>query len=311
MNSGHQFAVFTALQIPGIGQVKDKRLFRDLAAKNDCSEAEVQTEHLMGCQDEKMSTYVRQNLDALSKNWTTVSESGARAITFWESQYPNRLKEILGDRAPSLLFALGNLSLLENKGAGFCGSRRASEKGLQTAGDLAKQLVNNGMLVVSGYAAGVDRVTHETALANQGSTIVVLPEGIQQFRIRTELKSVWDWRRVCVISEFTPNAIWSIQNAMQRNATICGLSAALILIEAKATGGSYAAGELCLKLGVPLFAPVYDGMPAEARGNQLLLGRGARPLLKSRSRNKANVDPLMQVLNIEEAGTEQARLELG
>ena len=42
-------------------------------------------------------------------------------------------------------------------------------------------------------------------------------------------------------------------------------------------------------MGVPLFAPVYRSMPDSAVGNQELLKKGARPLLKKRSTHRANM----------------------
>jgi predicted Rossmann fold nucleotide-binding protein DprA/Smf involved in DNA uptake len=76
---------------------------------------------------------------------------------------------------------------------------------------------------------------------------------------------------------------------MQRNRTIGALSRAMILIESASTGGSIEAGRASLSMGVPLFAPVYEGMPESAVGNRELLAHGARPLLKSRTTGRANL----------------------
>lgn len=80
---------------------------------------------------------------------------------------------------------------------------------------------------------------------------------------------------------------------MQRNRTIVGLSLAMILIEAGATGGSIAAGREALRMSVPLFAPEYAGMPETATGNRELLHEGGRPLLRSRSTMRANLEPVL------------------
>ena len=40
--------------------------------------------------------------------------------------YPVRLKMTLGDAAPAVLFARGNLNILDYKSVGFCGARKAS-----------------------------------------------------------------------------------------------------------------------------------------------------------------------------------------
>jgi hypothetical protein len=63
----------------------------------------------------------------------------------------------------------------------------------------------------------------------------------------------------------------------------------MILIESASTGGSIEAGRASLDMGVPLFAPVYEGMPESAVGNRELLAHGARPLLKSRTTGRANM----------------------
>lgn len=116
-----------------------------------------------------------------------------------------------------------------------------------------------------------------------------------RFTRRADLAAVWDDARVCVVSEFAPRAAWTAGQAMQRNRTIVGLSLAMILIEAGATGGSIAAGREALRMGVPLFAPEYAGMPETATGNRELLREGGRPLLRSRSTLRANLDPVFAV----------------
>jgi DNA processing protein len=121
----------------------------------------------------------------------------------------------------------------------------------------------------------------------------VLAEGILHFKLKRELRDVWDDGRAVVVSEFLPGLPWSVHHAMQRNRTICGLSLAMVLIEARENGGSYEAGKASLELGVPLFAAVYEGMPVSATGNSELLGKGAKPLMRSRSTHRANLSPVL------------------
>ena len=51
-------------------------------------------------------------------------------IWLGHSQYPERLKNVLGDDAPPYLFVKGNKDLLKNIGVGFCGARSSSAQGL-------------------------------------------------------------------------------------------------------------------------------------------------------------------------------------
>jgi DNA processing protein len=208
-----------------------------------------------------------------------------------DASYPQNLKEVLGKKTPATLYFRGNLSLLEKVGIGFCGSRNASKKGLETAKDCAEQVARSGSVVVSGYASGVDMMAHHTALASGGSTILVIPEGIEHFRIKQALRDVWDWSRVLVLSQCKPDEVWKAYHAMNRNQVIIGLSKAMIVIEAQEKGGTIEAGKSTLKLHMPLFVAEYEDMLCTP-GNNILLQMGAVSLKKSRSEGRARLTTL-------------------
>lgn len=210
-------------------------------------------------------------------------------LTLGDERFPNRLSALQGFKSVEKLFCLGNLELLNSKGVGFCGSRKASEKGLATAKDCAEQAAANGVVVISGNAAGVDRVAHFEALAAGGTTILVLPEGMEHFRIRKELREVWDWDKTLVISQFEPSVPWRSYHAMTRNKVILGLSHAMIVIEAGDRGGTLDAGKSTIKADRPLFVAQYEGAPPEAAGNEILIRLGGIPLNRLRSTNRANM----------------------
>jgi DNA protecting protein DprA len=196
---------------------------------------------------------------------------------------------------PPVLFVLGPSDLAHAPGIGFSGSRSASQRGLDVAADISEQVVRRGFNVISGGAKGVDLVAHRTALAQGGTTTVVLAEGILQYRMRQELREVFDPQRTIIVSEFFPDDRWLAGRAMQRNRTICSLSRALVLIEARSKGGTFAAGEAALDLGVPLFTADYTAHHEGNDGNQILLERGAHRLLQSRTTGRANLTRLMQI----------------
>jgi len=239
----------------------------------------------------------QSNEEKVYEKWKRLVEDNVNVISFEDDKYPHKLIPLLERKAPPLLMVLGNSELLSKPSVGFCGSRDASPKGLETAYDCAEQLSKKGINIVSGYAHGVDMTTHRAALEAGGTTILVLPEGILNFRIKKELSSIWNWDKILVISEFLPGLPWSVHNAMQRNSIICGLSEAVILIEAKSKGGSIEAGKTCLKLKLPLFAPVYDGMPESAVGNRELLDQGALPLFKSQTSDRANISKILELID--------------
>ena len=210
--------------------------------------------------------------------------------------YPKRLVGVYGELALPILRARGNLRLLEKPSVGFCGSRKASDKGLAVATELASLLARRGVVVTSGYAKGVDTQAHRAALAVGGATIISLPEGMDGFRIKRELADVWDDDRTLVISQYPDNAIWRADRAMERNKVIVGMSAATIVIEAGATGGTLDAGMTALRQGIPLFVAAYSDRVETNEGNRILLSAGAKKIGRNPATNLPYIEKILPYL---------------
>ena len=262
------YYILKLLNVPGIGNVKVKRILDNCFQKGisvkDFVEGLARDDrknHLLTT-SQISSLVVRDS--RLDNQCKAIKEQDIRILTIGDSNYPARMVSSLNNKAPMLLFAKGDIRSLTKPCLGFCGSRKASEKGLKTAWDCADQMARKGVNIISGYASGVDMTAHKAALQVGGTTTLVLAEGILNFRIKRDLKDVFDESRVLILSEFLPGIPWSVRNAMQRNATICSLSQVMVLIEAEKKGGSISAGRTSLKMGRPLFAPVYEGMPPTA-----------------------------------------------
>ena len=217
-----------------------------------------------------------------------------------DARYPNRVKSIMGKKAPKHLDMVGNKELLDMAGLGLCGSRKADSKSLEIARDCAEQAAQNNVSVVSGNAAGVDFESHFGCLKAGGKTILVIPEGINHFRIRKDIKPVWDWERVLVVSQFEPSEPWKTFRAMTRNQLIVALSRAVIVVESGEKGGSIYTGKETLKCGIPLYAVQHQDMPADAKGNRILLDMGACKLSEDQSSNKTDLTEVFK--SIEEDG---------
>ena len=214
---------------------------------------------------------------------------------------------VLKTGKPQKVYCMGNLKLLLSPGVGFCGSRKVSAAGIAVAEDCAMQIAEAGFPVVSGYAAGVDMSAHKTALAAGGTTIIVLAEGIDHFKIKREILPLWDWDRVLVISPFAPQMPWAIYRAMERNHSIIALSRAMIVIEAGEKGGTLAAGLASLKVKCPLFVVDYCSQD-NAPGNVMLLKRGGRLLRKSIKTNRASLTTIFACLRGEKVNEQLSLL---
>lgn len=213
---------------------------------------------------------------------------------YGELSYPAQLATTLGAKAPPVLFAAGELSLLARPGVGFCGSREASDRAIGAVAASASDIAKAGMNVISGYARGVDTAAHKAALETSGYTTMVLAEGILKFTPRAELRNLATPYNTLVLSEFPPRMPWSVGNAMKRNSTICAFADAMVVVESKLTGGTYAAGVAALELGRPLFVVDYGDNERVAPGNRYFIDHGASPLRRHRLTGLPITKPILE-----------------
>jgi len=129
--------------------------------------------------------------------------------------------------------------------------------------------------------------THLGALEADGSTIIVLAEGITHFRKKRAFSGLrFDEENVLAVSQFPPTQPWTAGAAMTRNAVIAGLSQAMLVVEAGEKGGTLNAGLQAIEMGRPVYAIAYADDPPPATRRCLSAGRthsGARTNCSSRS----------------------------
>lgn len=277
----------------GIGPAKQRKLLQlaseiGMSLEELLSEPASQTLVSAGLSDEQVETLI--NSSDLARSWASKLETAQiKIIGFLDEDYPQTLRQRLGVNAPPIIAAWGDMGLMDMPAVGFCGSRDASSQGIEFTIDAAQQVAQQSWVVVSGNARGIDEVAHQTALQNGGATLIVAPSGILDIRLRESYRNLVNNQNSLVISEFQPNARWSIANAMTRNRTICALSNALIIVESGLEGGTFEAGKFALKLGARLFVADYASPSVNAAGNQFFLQRGAEPIGRSKESGRANL----------------------
>jgi len=203
-------------------------------------------------------------------------------LTTLNPKFPKRLKSLLEEDCPNILYYKGNLNVLRRKTIAIVGSRKASAESMKKAFEIAKVLSNSGYNIISGYANGIDLAAHQGALTGRGFTTLILSEGILKFNDR-KLKSGLDHSidnltpRTLIISEFPMNLPWYSYNAMKRNSTIASLAEKVFIIEADIKGGSTAMGNYCIEKNKPLYVASkrFDKLPD---GNKYFLDNGGKPL---------------------------------
>ena len=231
-----------------------------------------------------------------------------RMLVLGRAGYPSRLIDMLGEASPPVLFVHGDVNLLSQPAVAICGSRRVSQQGSNTTSDLAAQLAQQGINIVSGYAAGVDQAAHGSAIEAGGATTLVLPTGVMRFNMTDILDAAATDDRLLVISEFHPMSPWSTWNAMQRNSTVVGLSDAVVAVEPAMSGGTFDAARTALKFGCPLFLALSGEFDDSNDACRYFLRRGA-VALSWEGDNRASLNQLIEsIRRRHESGGPSGRL---
>lgn len=196
-------------------------------------------------------------------------------LTEHDARFPHLLKEI--PDAPLGIFVRGTLEQPALSLA-VVGTRRPSSYGIQATKLLAGELTDNGVVVISGLALGIDGIAHQSTLEHGGTTIAVLAAGLDQIfpSSHYRLAQTIVERHGALISEYAPGAPALKHHFPLRNRIIAGMTSGTVVTEAPVSSGALLTAELALQYDRDVFAvpgPITNGTHA---GTNKLLRRGAQ-----------------------------------
>jgi DNA processing protein len=165
------------------------------------------------------------------------------------------LNEVERKHAPERLYVAGDAGLLRRGSrVSVVGARDASSAGLRRARKLAAQLAKQGVIVMSGLAAGIDTAAHLGAMGAGGRTIAVLGTPLdltyppQNRDLQRQIMA-----EHLAVSCFPTGEPVAKRNFPVRNRLMALLSDATVIVEAGETSGSLAQGWEAIRLGRLLF----------------------------------------------------------
>lgn len=236
------------------------------------------------------------------KEWERLVEKNLSCIGSDCPGYPNLLKQL--PYPPPILYYRGNLDKLANPSIAIVGSRRATFYGKEVACNLAEELADNGVSIVSGMALGIDTAAHMGTLKKDGYTVAVLGCGLDHC-YPSENRELMEQISTdgAVVSEFPLDTPPLPRHFPQRNRIISGITLGTVVVEATAKSGSLITANYALEQNREVFAvPGNIGSPY-SRGCHRLIKEGAH-LVES----AADIFAELYLGNIYE---EQLSLDLG
>ena len=241
--------------IPGVYQPQIKKLLEYFGTPEEVFQAPEQeildfTRIIPGLRQEILH---RRNIWDKEKAWNDLKRQGISFISSEEEAYPSRLLEISDH--PYGLFVKGKLPDDGEPSAAIVGARVCTPYGKHFAKEIAEELAQNGVQIISGMARGIDGTAQRAALEAGGSSFAVLGCGVDicypaehapLYRMLPEKGGI--------LSEYPPGAPPLPLHFPMRNRIISGLSDVILVAEAKEKSGSLITADLGLEQGKEIVA---------------------------------------------------------
>lgn len=265
------------LRAPGVGSktyLKLLEIFESPEVFFALSEREVR-KHLPGIAAEKLQAW-REAAGSGEADiaWLAQGE-GRHILTLQDPLYPALLREI--DDPPPLLFVHGEPGALCAAQIAIVGSRNATLPAIETTRAFAGALAQNGWVVTSGMALGVDGAAHEGALDAGGLTVAVVGTGLDRvYPARHKALAYRIAAQGALVSEFPIGTGVRSNHFPRRNRIISGLAAGVLVVEASLQSGSLITARMALEQGREVFAIPGSIHHPLAKGCHQLIKQGAK-----------------------------------
>jgi len=213
-----------------------------------------------------------KSLDTFREVLSLCENQHVLVLTPDHPMYPDRLRTLRD--LPAVLYVRGDAACLHaQKSFAVIGAREPTDYARDAAGEIASALAENGCVVVSGGARGIDTVAHESALRLEKPTVLVMGvgHGARYLAENADLR-----KRVAscgaLVTEYPPLQQPGRGSFPLRNRLIAGLSDAVCIVQAGAGSGTLNTAKHAVSQGKDLFVlPGSRDSLSFAGSNQLLL----------------------------------------
>lgn len=209
--------------------------------------------------------------------WARCVESGVEVVLPDAPEFPPQLLD--DPDCPAALFVRGDLGVLDARRVGIVGTRNATQRGRETAARFGLELAENGVVVVSGLAKGIDGAAHRGALAAEAAPVAAVVGNGLDTPYPKQNADLWSAvaERGVLISEWPPGTPPDKFRFPLRNRILAALVEVLVVVESREKGGSLITAREALARQVEVMAVPGSLQTRAANGTNQLLRDGAAP----------------------------------
>ncbi|MCW8875688.1 MAG: DNA-processing protein DprA [Kangiellaceae bacterium] len=261
--------------ITGIGDVRALKLLKYFGTAENIFLAPKQELIEVGLNSKIIDQILHFEPKDLSATLNWASQTQNHVIPFGSPYYPELLAQIAVP--PIVLFAKGNIEIIESPQIAIVGSRKPSIQGMSVTDQFCQALCEAGYTITSGLALGVDGEAHRAALRADGYTIAVTGTGLERVypAYHRELAHQIAAKGL-LISEKLPHEPITQGSFPQRNRIIAGLSLGTLVVEAAEKSGTLITAQHAMEEGREVFAIPGSIHNPLAKGCHKLIKQGAK-----------------------------------
>jgi DNA processing protein len=212
-----------------------------------------------------------------------------------DNAYPSILRDI--DGPPQQLFYRGAdpAEWLARPRVAIVGSRAVSTYGRAVTAQLARELAERGVVIISGLALGVDGIAHQACLDAGGTTVAVLAGGVDKIYPATHMSlgnRILDHGGT-IMSEHPEGTPGLKPYFIGRNRIVAGLADVLLITEAAEKSGTLHTARFAMEQGRDVLAVPGNITSPGSVGTNNLIKTGATPV--------TSVNDILYVLGMDTA----------
>lgn len=219
------------------------------------------------------------SMDQVKATLENCEKKNISVTYFGDELYPSSLKSIYNP--PSVLFYQGNIGILEEYPTlTVVGTRKPTEYSVRVTNWICSELAKAGVVIVSGFAIGIDSAAHRAAVLSRGRTVAVLGCGIDVDYPRDNASAKkYIIRKGLILTEFLPGTEPYPRNFPSRNRILSGISKSTLVAQAPERSGSLITANLALEQGKTVYCiPPADIFDNRYAGVVKYLRDGATPV---------------------------------
>jgi len=270
--------------VPEIGRMRFHRLIEAFGSPEAALGAGVRALQRVPGMDIVASENLMRHADLieLAREKALIEEHGVRVLTLFNDDYPVNLRHSF--LPPPLLYVRGTLEKADRFAIAIVGSRMSTTYGRIATDGVVRDLVQAGIVIVSGLAFGIDAAAHASAIKHGGRTIAVVANGLARCypaEHRPLMEEIIE--HGAVVSEYPMMEEPARMNFPERNRIIAAMSLGIVVAEAPAKSGALITADMALDENRALYAIPGDINRKTAEGTNNLLRAGAARLITSGS----------------------------